>query len=158
LILLIAIDLSLWGLVGWMLNVGLGSILGTIPAAFLGVLVMSGSLAIALFLGGGIARPIGQIFAAFGENTRSDRLIGCQGTVTSATIPYEHSGKIGQVDVIDPARNLVTVSATTPQWATIALRRGAQVLVIEHHPRAYLVIAQDSPEQDRWLAGSVPAK
>lgn len=153
LLLLLAMDLTLWGFVGWVLNVTLGDVLDRPPVGFLALGVFLGSLAFALFVGSLLSRPIGRIFAAFGEDASSDRLVGCLGTVTSAFIPLEESGKIGQVDVKDAAANLVTISAKLPNWATITLRRGAKVLVIERQNGHYLVIAQDSIDQDRWLEG-----
>jgi hypothetical protein len=105
-------------------------------------------------MGGLIARPIGQIFAEFGEDASSDRLIGCVGIVTSAYIPIGTQGRIGQVDVLDTKRNLLTVSAVIPDWATIAPQRGEKVLVIEHKAQIYVVIAKDSPDQEQWLTNS----
>lgn len=153
LILLLAMDLTLWGFVGWVLNVAIGEALGRSPIGIVAVGVFLGSLAFALFVGSLLSRPIGQIFAAFGEDASSDRLVGCLGVVTSAFVPFEHSGKIGQVDVRDAAANLNTISAKLPDWATITLRRGAKVLVIEHLQGYYLVVARDSPDQERWLSG-----
>ncbi|WYL94337.1 MAG: DUF1449 domain-containing protein [Gloeotrichia echinulata IR180] len=153
-ILLLATDLSLWGVLGWMLNVWVGGILNGVPSGFFGSIVLFGSLVISLFTGGLIARPIGKIFAEFGEDASSDRLIGCVGTVTSAYIPAENLGKIGQVDVIDTKRNLVTISAVLPEWATVAPERGEKVIVIELKPRIYTVITKDSPDQERWLANT----
>ncbi|MEM1280892.1 MAG: DUF1449 domain-containing protein [Cyanobacteria bacterium P01_H01_bin.152] len=152
LILLLAMDLTLWGFIGWVLTVAIGEALAKTPAGWIAAGIFIGSLAFALFLGSMLSRPIGQIFAAFGEDTSSDRLVGCLGTVTSAFIPFEHSGKIGQVDVKDAAANFVTVSAKLPDWATITLRRGAKVLVIDRSGGYYLVIARDSPDQARWLS------
>ncbi|MCM0589573.1 MAG: DUF1449 domain-containing protein [Gloeotrichia echinulata DEX184] len=143
-ILLLATDLSLWGVLGWMLNVWVGGILNGVPSGFFGSIVLFGSLVISLFTGGLIARPIGKIFAEFGEDASSDRLIGCVGTVTSAYIPAENLGKIGQVDVIDTKRNLVTISAVLPEWATVAPERGEKVIVIELKPRIYTVTALSS--------------
>lgn len=154
LILLIATDLSLWGAFGWMLNVILGDLFGQIPSGFWGHLIFLGSLAIALFIGSLVARPIGKMLAAFGEDASSDRLIGCVGRVSSATIPSEKVGKIGQVDVIDAARNLVTIHAVLPAWATISPKHGAQVLVIDRYNDNYLVIAKDSLDEDRWLSNA----
>ncbi|MEO1207948.1 MAG: DUF1449 domain-containing protein [Cyanobacteria bacterium J06638_20] len=154
LLLLLAMDLTLWGFVGWVLNVALGEALSRSPIGWIAVGVFLSSLAFALFIGSLLSRPIGRIFAAFGEDASSDRLVGCLGRVTSAFVPFEHSGKIGQVDVKDAAANLVTISAKLPDWATITLRRGARVLVIERSGGYYLVIAKDSPDQDRWLSGS----
>ena len=151
LILLLAMDLTLWGLVGWVFNLSLGQIIDRPPIGWLAVGVFLGSLAFALLVGSALSRPIGHIFAAFGEDASSDRLVGCLGTVTSASVPFEHSGKIGQVDVKDAAANLVTISAKLPDWALTTLRRGAKVLVIERSGGYYLVIAKDSPDQDRWL-------
>ena len=153
-LILLAMDLTLWGFTGWVLNVALGEALNRPPIGWIAIGVFVGSLMFALFVGSLLSRPIGRIFAAFSEDASSDRLIGCLGTVTSAFIPFNHSGKIGQVDVKDAAANLVTISAKLPDWATITLRRGAKVLVIERSGGYYLVIAQDSPDQDRWLSGS----
>ncbi|MFE4107373.1 DUF1449 domain-containing protein [Almyronema epifaneia] len=158
LILLLALDLSIWGLGGWLLNVAIAEITGQIPLGFGagGVLVLS--LAIALLIGSLVSRPVGKVFAAFSEDASEDRLIGCVGRVVSAALPFESSSKIGQVDVIDAARNLVTVSAVIPDWANITVRRGANVIVIDRTVRSYLVIAQDSLDQERWLAGDIPQK
>ena len=147
LLLLLAIDFSLWGVAGWMLNVLLG-----IPKGILSGFVLVGSMVVSLFLGSLISQPLGKIFASFGEDTSSDRLIGCLGTVSSSSIPTEDGGKIGQVDVIDPASNLVTISAILPQWATVIPHRGQEVIVIDRQPHSYLVIANDRAEREKWLA------
>lgn len=157
LLLLMAMDLTLWGFAGWVLNVTLGEALARPPIGWVASGIFFGSLGFALFIGSLLSRPIGRIFAAFGEDASSDRLIGCLGTVTSASIPFDHSGKIGQVDVKDAAANLVTISAKLPDWATITLRRGAKVMVIDRTGSYYLVIAKDSPDQERWLSGSKTA-
>ncbi|MBD2730113.1 DUF1449 family protein [Nostoc sp. FACHB-892] len=151
LILLLATDLSLWGVFGWMLNVWFGSIINNKVNSLFGVIILFFSMIISLLMGGLIARPIGQIFADFGEDASSDRLIGCVGIVTSAYIPIGNQGRIGQVDVLDTKRNLLTVSAVIPDWATIAPQRGEKVLVIEHKAQIYVVIAKDSPDQEQWL-------
>ncbi|NEQ43333.1 MAG: YqiJ family protein [Leptolyngbya sp. SIOISBB] len=158
LILLLAMDLTLWGLMGWVLNVALAEVLGSPPMGVGAMGVFCGSLAFALWVGSLLSRPIGKILAAFGEETSGDRLVGCLGTVTSAFVPLESAGKIGQVDVKDAAANFVTVSAKLPDWATITLRRGAKVMVIDHSGGYYLVIAQNSIDQTRWLSGeSLPS-
>ncbi|MGG6292785.1 DUF1449 domain-containing protein [Leptolyngbya sp. AN02str] len=154
LVLLLAIDLSLWGLLGWMTNVFLLSLLGPILGGLVSSVMLFSSLLIALFLGSQIARPIGQLFASFGEDTSSDRLIGCIGNVSTSTIPYLAANKIGQVDVLDPARNLITVNAALPNWATTPPKRGEQVLIIERIGSSYLVITKDSPDQTQWLSQS----
>ncbi|WAL60262.1 OB-fold-containig protein [Thermocoleostomius sinensis] len=151
LMLLLAIDLSLWGLLGWMLNVFVGGVLGRFLGGFVGVIILVGSFILALVIGSQIANPVGKIFESFGEDTSSDRLIGCTGRVSTVRIPAIIEGTIGQVDVIDSARNLVTVNAILPDWATITPKRGDRILVIERLPQGYLVIAKDSPDQDRWL-------
>lgn len=156
LVLLLAIDLSTWGTVGWMLNVWLGSLTGSIPERFLGLggVVLLISLSISLTIGSLLARPLGQIFASFGEDTGSDRLIGCTGTVTSKQLPYYGEGKIGQADILDSARNLVTVSVSLPSWATVVPSRGQQIVAIERQPDCYLVIAKNSADEDTWLDNS----
>jgi hypothetical protein len=142
LILLLATDLSLWGLLGWMANVGVGG----------GAIVLVGALMGALVLGGQIAKPVGKIFTAFGEETSGDRLIGCVGSVSTARIPLASEGKVGQVDVLDSAHNLVTVNAILPDWATVIPERGIKVLVIERTAEGYVVICQDSSDQDHWFS------
>ena len=154
LILLLATDCSLLGVLGWMFNVAIASVTGSIPSGFMGGVVLALSLLISLFAGGLISQPLGKIFASFGEDASGDRLIGCQGTVSSTSIPIANQGKIGQVDVIDPVRNLVTVNATLPSWAQVVPRRGTQVLVIDRHSESYLVVAKDSADQAKWLADS----
>lgn len=147
LILLLATDFSLWGVTGWILNVVLG-----IPTGIFSGFVLIGSMVVSLFFGSLLSHPLGKMFASFGEDTSSDRLIGCLGTVNSSFIPTENQGKIGQVDVIDSAQNLVTIDATLPQWATIIPRRGQEVIVIDRQPHSYLVIANEIAERERWLA------
>lgn len=152
LILLLATDLSLWGLFGWMLNVWLGGILNQFPSDIWNVVVLILSLVISLFTGGLIARPIGQIFTEFGEDTSSDRLIGRNGTVSSASIPVEKQDRIGQVDVIDDSGNLVTINAIVPEWGTVIPRHGEKVIVIDRKEDIYFAIAKDSPDINHWFS------
>lgn len=150
-VLLLAINFSLWGLIGWFANVMFGKVLdGFLGGAASGAILL-GSLVLSLLSGGQIARPIGRIFASFGEDVSRDRLIGCLGTVSTAEIPVIGRGRIGQVDVLDPARNLVTVNAVLPEWADVIPQRGMKVLVIEQWESSYVVIMKDSSDQDRWL-------
>ncbi len=153
LMLLIALDLCLWGLLGWMLNVAIANVIGSIPTGLLGFGVGVVSLFVALTLGGQIARPIGKVFASFGEDASGDRLIGCIGIVSSAKIHNASEGKIAQVDVLDSVKNLVTVNAALPLWATETPNRGDKVLVIERAENTYLyyVIARDGADQERWF-------
>ncbi len=153
LILLLATDLSLWGVLGWMLNVWIGGVSNNI-GSFIGSIILFVSLIISLLLGGLIAQPIGKIFAEFGEDVSSDRLIGCIGIVTSAYIPTQNQGRIGQVDVLDAKRNLLTISAVLPDWGTVAPQRGERVLIIEHQAQIYVVIAKDSHDEEHWLTNS----
>ncbi len=158
LMLLIATDISLWGLLGWMFNVLLGDMLGTTLSSLIMGIVLSGSLVLSLAIGSLVSQPLGKIFASFGEDASDDRVVGCIGTVSTARIPSVLEGKIGQVDVLDPARNRVTINAVLPDWATIAPQRGESVLVIERSQQAYLVVVKDSPDQDRWLTNSSPSR
>ena len=151
LILLLATDLSLWGLFGWMLNVWLEGILNQVPSGAWNFIVLILSMFLSLFTGGLIARPVGRVFAEFGEDTSSDRLIGRNGTVSSATIPVEKQGRIGQVDVIDKSGNLVTINANVPEWATVIPRHGEAVIVIDRTADVYLAIASNSPDKNHWL-------
>lgn len=147
LLLLLATDLSFWGIFGLILHVWLGSNLN----GFIASIVLVISLLLSLFIGRLIAQPISKIFAEFSEDAKDDRLIGCVGTVNSGYIPVENQGKIGQVDVLDSKRNLLSVSAVLADWATISPQRGEKVLIIELQPRSYVVIAKDSPDEARWL-------
>lgn len=154
LILLIALDLCLWGLLGWMANVIIGSMLGVIPTGIWGIPILLGSMAIALLLGGQIARPIGRVFASFGESASADRLVGCVGTVSSARLHKVSTGKIAQVDVLDPAKNLVTVNAVLPLWVKIQPKIGDKVLVLDRSEQAYLyfVVAKDTEDEEKWFS------
>ncbi len=150
-VLLLAADLSLWGLLGWVANVVLG-----VPEGAMSGLVFVTSGAAGVLLGGAIARPIGKIFfASFSEDASSDRLIGCLGTVSASQIPRLESGKVGQkvgqVDLIDPAKNLVTVNAVIPNDARVVPQRGDRVIAIEQCDDFFVVIADDSIDRDRWL-------
>jgi len=148
LILLLATDLSLWGAIGWMLNVAIAE----------NPFVLFVSFFAALISGSRIARPLGKVFASFGESAKSDRLVGCTGTVSSAAIYRKHRNMIGQIDVIDSAKALVTINAVLPNWATKTPRYGESVLIIEHEAQHYLVIASDSIDCDRWFEHATTKK
>ncbi|MEB3225694.1 MAG: DUF1449 domain-containing protein [Synechococcus sp.] len=147
LMLLLATDLSLWGLFGWMLNVAWQT-----PTGFLGIVVFFGSGAIALWIGKLLAYPLGKVFAAFGEDVSGDRLIGCVGIVASKNLPHYTAGKVGQGDVYDAARNLVTIPVSLPHWAEVTPLRGDKILIVDRTEHSYLAIAKDSSDEDRWLA------
>lgn len=161
LIVILATDFSLLGVMGWMLNVTLYSIAGSYSSGFLAGVVLVLSLSASVLGGGLIAQPIGKILASWEENTRceramrtdkADRFVGCHGTVSSLTIPVENQGQIGQVDVIDSARNRVTINATLPTWAKVIPGHGTQVLVIDRQLHIYRVIVKDSTDEQEWLA------
>ncbi len=146
LLLLLAIDFTLWGLSGWVLNLLLG-----IPGGALGNGILILSLIFSLGAGKLMARPIGQLFATFGEDVTSDRLIGCTGEVVSVKLPQQPTTNIGQVDVIDSAHNLVSINVQLPDWATVTPQRGDRVIIIEYCHTFYLAIAKDSVDHKRWL-------
>jgi hypothetical protein len=152
LILLLGLDFSLWGVLGWTANVFVGELTGHLPLNLLGlggfIFLSSGTLALAV--GKLCAKPLGQVFSGFGEDVSSDRLIGCEGIVTSKTIPPMTEGKFGQADVIDPAKNLLTIDAALPHWATVIPHRGQKILVIEQSEHCYIAIAKDSSDEDKW--------
>ncbi|MBU7584317.1 MAG: DUF1449 family protein [Nostoc sp. TH1S01] len=152
LILLLAIDLSFWGIFGLTLNIWFGSSLGGLISG----IVLICSLILSLFIGRLIAEPISRLFAEFGEDVSSERLIGCIGIVNTFYIPRENQGKIGQVDVVDAKRNLLTISAVLAEWATIAPQRGERVLIIELKEQIYVVITKDSADEEYWLTNSQP--
>ena len=154
LILMLATDLSLWGVIGWMLNVWLGGIDQKKPVSLIAIAIFLGSLMISLFIGKLIAEPIGKMFAEFSEDASSDRLIGCIGTVSSVYIPAENINKIGQVDIFDPKGNFLTINSVIPEWATIAPQRGEKVIVIDIKQQNYLVIAKDTVDEQNWLNNS----
>lgn len=151
LLILLAVDFSLWGIIGWMLNVAIGGVLGSLLGGLAGGIILMGSFVASLILGGQIAKPIGKIFASFGEDTSGDRLVGCVGIVSTGQIPAVSTGKIGQVDVLDPAHNRVTVNAMLPEWARVLPQRGEKVLVIERSGSGYLVVVKDSADQAAWF-------
>ena len=150
---LLGIDFSAWGVAGWTLNTILGSLTGTIPYRFFGLggLVFLVSLFIGLWVGKLLSYPIGQIFSSFGEDVKSERLIGCVGTVTSKTIPYSIEGKIGQADVYDTAGNLVTISISLPHWADVIPHNGQEILIIDRQEYSYVGISKDSSDEDKWI-------
>jgi hypothetical protein len=156
LMLLLAIDLSVWGVTGWILNVFIGNLTGTIPVNLFGLGggILIASFWISLFLGSLISRPLGKIFASFGEDVSSDRFIGCLGTVTSKKVPHLGEGKIAQADVFDASGNLVTIEIALPDWATAIPYRGQKIIIIDRHTDTYIAIAKDSSDEDKWLANS----
>ena len=153
-ILLLALDLCLWGLFGWLANVLFHSLLTPILSGMVGGVIFFSSMMLALVSGGKIAAPIGSIFASFGESATADRLIGCVGTVSSAQVYDASTGRIAQVDVLDPAKNLVTVNAVLPGWCRVQPKIGDNVLVIERPEKSnfYFVIAKNSVDEDRWFS------
>lgn len=153
LVLLLGLDFSLWGFLGWMFNVIIGSIVGSLPSGLLEGAVFGSSMLIALSIGGVVSRPIGKIFASFGEDTSGDRLVGCIGTVSSAQLYTVSARKIAQIDVLDAVKNLVTINAAVPDWVTDIPKHGDAVLVIERSEKTYLylVVLKDSPDQDHWF-------
>lgn len=151
LLLLLAIDFSLWGAIGWIVNVFIASAIRSIPRGFFGGLILFGSFAVSIYTGGLISRPLGKLFAAFGEDTSSDRSLGCVGTVVSPKVPFTNSGRIAQADVFDAAGNLSTINITLPQWATVVPVRGDRVLIIDLQKNSYLAVAKDSPDESQWL-------
>ncbi|MEA5509629.1 DUF1449 domain-containing protein [Crocosphaera sp. UHCC 0190] len=156
LMILLAIDFSTWGMTGWILNTILGQLTGTIPDGLWGWggLVFITSLSTGLFMGKLLSNPLGKIFASFGEDVSSERLIGCVGIVTSKTIPYLTEGKIGQADVYDLAGNLVTISICLPHWANVIPHHGQAILIIDRQEHSYLGITKDSSDEDKWLNGT----
>ncbi len=151
LMLLLAINFSSWGVIGWFLNVILAGFLGKIPTGFLAFVVFFLSLFCSLWLGSILSRPIGKIFSSFSEEVEGERLIGCTGLVTSRSVPYITEGRIAQADVMDAAKNLVTVPICLPPWAKVVPVRGQEIIIIEKREHCYLAIAKDSSDQDRWL-------
>ncbi len=151
LLILLAVDFSLWGFFGWAANVAVASGLGRMPSAFWGWGggVFGVSLAVALFVGSFVARAIGSLTKSFSEDSRADRLIGCGGTVSSATLSKD---RIGQVDVIDPTGNRVTISVRLPEWAEQIPTRGQEVVIIDWQPEGYVAIADKGLDRRRWLA------
>jgi hypothetical protein len=154
LLLLLAIDFSAWGVTGWFSNVLVAQITGSLPQGLLAGLILIGSLAIALWIGKLLSLPIGKLFVSFGEETSSDRLIGCIGTVTSKTLPYLIAGEVGQAHVFDSAGNLLTISVSLPDWATVIPHYKDKILIIDRRPRCFLAIAKDTSDEDRWLNSS----
>jgi len=150
-LILLAIDLSSWGLSGWVLNVAFGNLTGNIPTGFGGGIIFIASFMVSVWLGRLLSRPIGKLFAGFGEEASGDRLIGCTGTVTSKKLPYLIEGRIGQIDVLDQARNLVTIEVALPEWAKVIPHRGEQVLIIDRQQHSYIMISKDSSDEDKWL-------
>lgn len=152
LLILLALDLSLWGVLGWSFSILAAVLMGAVPGTGLAIAIFVFSLGLSLWFGSLIARPVGRLFATFGEDTSSNRLLGCVGTVSSKQIPPEREGTIGQVDLIDQQRNLVTVSAICPDWATQRPQYGQRVIAIDEHPRGYLVIVNDSADAATWFS------
>lgn len=156
LLLLLAIDFSLWGTIGWILNVIVGNLTGTIPINFwgLGGVILIVSLFFSLAIGSLISHPLGKVFASFGEDVSSDRLIGCLGTVASKSVPQLREGKIAQADVVDASGNLVTININLPDWAKVVPYRGQKIIIIDRHTDTYIAIAKDSSDEDKWLIDS----
>ncbi len=151
LLILLAIDFSAWGVIGWFLNVIIGEISGKIPSGLLGLAIFLISLIISLSFGKLLSNPLGKMFAQHTEDISGNRLVGCIGTVISKEVPYLIAGKIAQVDVLDNAGNLVSIEACLPDWAKVVPHRGQEVLIIERNKHCYIAIAKDTSDQDKWF-------
>jgi hypothetical protein len=151
LLVLLGIDFSAWGVTGWMANVFVGSLTGRMPQGWLAGTIAIASLVLALWVGKLLSRPIGKAFASFSEDASSDRVLGCVGTVTSKTLPYLSAGEIGQVHVFDSAGNLLTLSVSLPDWATVVPHYKDKILIIDRRPHCFIAIAKDTSDEDRWL-------
>ena len=152
LILLLAVDFSIWGMSGWILNVFVGNFTGKIPTRLFGFggLILAASFIIGIIIGSLIANPLGKIFASFGEDASSSRLFGCLGIVNSKIVPYEGNNQIAQADVLDPARNLVTIPVCLPSWAKIVPKNGEEILIIEQNEKYYLAILNQGEDRNTW--------
>ncbi len=151
LLILLAIDFSTWGVTGWFLNVMIGTFLNTIPTGFLGILIFVLSFIFSLWVGKVLSNPIGLIFKDSGEETNTERLVGCYGHVTSKKVPHLTTGRFAKADVLDNARNLVTIEICLPEWATVVPVRGEEVLIIEKRENCFLAIAKNTSDQDKWF-------
>lgn len=151
LLILLAIDFSMWGVSGWFLNVTIGGFLNAIPQGLTAFTVFVVSFLFSIYIGKLLSHPIGKIFANFGEEVEGDRLIGCIGSVTSKQVPYLTEGRIAQADVLDNARNLVTIEICLPEWAKVVPHRGQDVLIIDRQKHCFIAIAKDTSDEDKWL-------
>jgi hypothetical protein len=155
LMILLGIDFSLWGVIGWILNVAVGTVTGTMPRQLLGWagIIFLVSLGISLWFGRLASRPIANLFKTFSQDVSAERVIGCTGTVTSKKLPYLANGTIGQAHVYDNAGNLLTLSVSLPDWATVIPHHNQEILIIDQSPKGYgyLAIAKDSSDEDKWL-------
>lgn len=150
LILLLALDFSLLGVLGWFFNVLFYTLSGSWPGVMWSGGIAIAALLLALITGGLCSRPLGQIFAQFSEDTSRDRLLGCSGHVSSAHIPRSGTG-IGQVSVLDANRNRLILPAVLPAWATITPQHGQEILIIDRQENEYVVVAKDSLDEATWL-------
>ncbi|MDR7896764.1 DUF1449 family protein [Thermosynechococcus sp. JY1334] len=150
LILLLALDFSLLGVLGWFFNVLFYTLSGSWPRVVWSGVIAIAALLLALTIGGLCSRPLGQIFAQFSEDTSRDRLLGCSGHVSSAHIPRSGTG-IGQVSVLDANRNRLILPAVLPPWATVTPQHGQEILIIDRQENEYIVVAKDSLDEATWL-------
>ncbi|BCX12657.1 MAG: hypothetical protein KatS3mg067_1595 [Thermosynechococcus sp.] len=150
LVLLLALDFSVLGLLGWFFNVLFYTLTGSWPGVVYSGVIAIAALLLALTIGGLSSRPLGQIFAQFSEDTSRDRLLGCSGHVSSAHIPRRGTG-IGQVSVLDANRNRLLVPAVLPPWATVTPQHGQDVLIIDRQENEYIVVTKDSLDEATWL-------
>lgn len=157
LILLLALDFSLLGVLGWFFNVLFYTLRGSWPGVVWSGVIAIAALLLALTTGGLCSRPLGQIFAQFSEDTSRDRLLGCSGHVSSAHIPHSGTG-IGQVSVLDANRNRLILPAVLPPWATVTPQHGQEILIIDRQEHEYIVVAKDSLDEATWLRQQRPSQ
>ncbi len=152
LVLRLALNLTLWGLIGWIVNVIFGLLQGSLPQNLLQVGILSITLIAALALSQSLMSPIGWVITSRRKTDNLDHLVGCTGTVSSDSLRRLQEGT-AQINVVDPTGSALTVNAALPDWATIAPQQGDSVTLIERLPDAHLyyAVATDSADQDHWL-------
>ncbi|MGB3616178.1 MAG: hypothetical protein WBA10_20460 [Elainellaceae cyanobacterium] len=148
-----ALTLTLWGSVGWLVNVIIGASLGTMPQGLLGFVVVTITLILALIVSHQMMSPVSWIISSRRKTTSFDPLVGCIGIVSSESLHTMTAGDVAQIEVTDPQGEVLTINAALPTWAKVTPQQGDRVTLIERSEEVHLyyAVASDSPDQDSWL-------
>jgi len=148
-----ALTLTLWGLIGWTINVAVGASLGTMPQGLLAFAIVTITLILALVLSHQLVSPLRWVINSRRQTMSFDPLVGCTGTVSSEHLYKLAEGDVAQIEVVDSQGDVLVVNAALPPWATVTPHHGDRVTLIEHSDEVHLyyAVASDSPDQDNWL-------
>lgn len=148
-----ALTLTIWGLLGWLFNICIGTFLGAAPIGPLGFGVVTMTLILSLIISHQLVSPLGWIISSRRNQSSLDYLVGCTGKVDQDQINRLAAGEITQIEVVDAQGSTLFVGAVLPAWFQVTPQPGDRLTLIERleQGQVYHVVVADSSDQDDWL-------